>query len=88
MNIDNLFSGNEAVCIGISYNKRQYTKKLGEFRSYHDCIKKVDEIRNGLFNSGFTNEEKEEIIKSVLLQIQGGQLWMKIITRKLMVTEP
>ena len=66
----NTINNNECICIGISYSKKIFTNEFRNLKDYHKCSRKVDEIKNELYNSNFNKKEMEEIIKSVLLQIQ------------------
>jgi hypothetical protein len=69
MDIETFLKDNDggSMCIGTFYNKPEYTREFGNLKNYHNCKRKVDEIRNGLHR--FNNKEKQEILKSVLLQV-------------------
>ena len=49
-------------------------KNLKELRNYHNRKRKINGIINDLYDSNFSKKNMEVIIKSVLLQIQGGQI--------------
>jgi hypothetical protein len=69
MNIENLFNDTGgSVCIGISYNSPKYDFRNSN-KNIFDCKRKDDDIVNGL--SRFSKIEKEDILKSALLQVKG-----------------
>jgi hypothetical protein len=72
MDVDNMFNDNEKkdVCIGYNFYRPKYSEEFRNLKNYYDCKRKVDEIKNGLFNSKYDKQEMIEILKSTILQIE------------------